>query len=342
MRGENRRVLCCLAAFAAVLGVVVGVTTSTVVSGTAHAAPPTGPGIVSVREHDARNLTLTVHSAAMGLDIPVEVQRPADTGVPRPVLYLLLGAAGGVDGVTWATNTHAMEFLADKNVNVVTPIGGMFSYYTDWERDDPRLGRQKWKTFLTTELPPLINAYLGTDGRNAIAGYSMSATATLSLAATTGDLYSGVAAYSGCVQTSDPIGQQFVHLVVDQWGLSNAENMWGRADDPQWALNDPYVQAEGLRGKAIYLSSGNGLPGAHDTYNGEYSLEGPFGYADQLVLGGVIEAAVNYCTQNMRTRLDSLGIPASYHFPGAGTHSWGYWEDALRDSWPVLADSLGL
>lgn len=334
MRGSHLRWLVLFAA-------IVGATVPAVVPAGADAAPA-GSSIVSVQEHSARTLTLTVHSAAMDLDIPVEVQRAADTSVPRPVLYLLLGAGGGSDGSTWATKTDAMQFLSDKNVHAVTPIGGMFSYYADWQKDDPRLGRQKWKTFLTSELPPLINAYLGTSGRNAVAGFSMSGTTTLALAATTGDLFSSVAAYSGCAQTSDPVGREFIRLTVEEWGWAEMDNMWGPADDPQWRANDPYVQAEGLRGKSIYISSGNGLPGVYDVYGGKYSLPGAWGFSNQIVLGGVIEAATNYCSQNMKARLDSLGIPARYNFRPEGTHTWGYWEDALKDSWPTLAAPLGI
>ncbi|MGV9674899.1 alpha/beta hydrolase [Nocardia sp. NPDC003482] len=305
-------------------------------------AAPAEPAIVQVTTDDARHQTLTVHSAAMDADIPVQVQRAADQSVPRPVLYLLLGAGGGEDGATWATKTDAWQFLSDKNVNVVTPIGGMFSYYADWERDDPRLGRNKWRTFLTEELPPLLNAHLNANGRNGIAGYSMSATTTLALAATTTDLYQAVAAYSGCAQTSDPIGHEFVRLTVEEWGLANVQNMWGPPDDPNWVRNDPYVQAEGLRGKAIYISNGTGIPGVYDVYGGKYSLPGPWLFANQIVVGGVIEAGADYCSRNMRTRLDSLGIPATYNFRPTGTHSWGYWQDDLKDSWPVLAAGLGV
>ena len=60
-----------------------------------------------------------------------------------------------------------MEFLADKNVNVVTPLEGKWSYYTDWVNPDPVLGNNKWRTFLTEELPPMIDAGLGTTGKNA-------------------------------------------------------------------------------------------------------------------------------------------------------------------------------
>jgi S-formylglutathione hydrolase FrmB len=48
---------------------------------------------------------------------------------------------------------------------------------------------------------------------------------------------------------------------------------------------------------------------------------GPRGFFNQLVIGGVIESAVNWCTQNLRVELDQLGIPATYDLQPTGTHS---------------------
>ncbi|RJO72013.1 esterase family protein [Nocardia panacis] len=320
--------------------VLFGAAVSALTPTAAQAAPESI--IVSVQQQQGRRLTMTVHSAAMDTDIPVDIQRPADDSVPRPVLYLLQGAAGGIDGITWKTATDAFEFLADKNINVVSPIGGPFSYYADWIADDPRWGRQKWRTFLVEELPPLINEYLRTSGLDSIAGFSMSGTSSLALAATTGSRYRSVAAYSGCAQISDPIGQELLDITVGTWGLGKPENMYGPSTDQRWRDNDPYVQAEGLRGKSIYISSGGGLPGKYDVYDGRFSLPGPDGFAAQLTKGAIIEAATNYCSRNMRTRLTALGIPATYDIRADGTHSWGYWDEALRNSWPVLAAPLGI
>ncbi len=305
-------------------------------------APPaeSAPLIRHVTALDAREELLTVYSPAMARDITVHVHRAAKPGAP--VLYLLTGSSGGVDGAQWRTKTDALVFLADKHVNVVSPIGGEFSYYTDWRHPDPRLGVNKWKTFLTAELPPLLNSHLQANGRNAIAGLSMSGTSALALAIAAPGLYRAAASYSGCVQTSDPVGQQFVRLTVETWGLGNTVNMYGPPSDPMWAANDPIVHAAGLRGVALYVSAGNGLPGRYDIYNGAYSLPGPWGMANQLVLGGGIEAATNMCAHYLKQRLDGLGIPATYNFRPNGTHTWGYWQDDLKRSWPVLAGALGI
>ncbi|MFE2961802.1 alpha/beta hydrolase [Nocardia tengchongensis] len=300
-----------------------------------------GSRIASSKYTGDRNLTLQVYSAAMGKNIEVDVQRAADTSQPNPVLYLLNGAGGGTDSATWQKRTDVLNFLADKNVDVVQPVGGAFSYYTDWREPDPTLGVNKWKTFLTEELPPLIDRALNANGRNAIAGLSMAGTSVLQLPIAAPGLYQSVAAYSGCAQISDPLGYNFVNTVVSVGG-GDSKNMYGPQGDPEWAANDPYVHADQLRGLNLFISSGSGLPGPWDTLDGPRTLPGAGGLINQMVLGGGLEAATDYCTRNLKTKLDGLGIPATYDFTPTGTHSWGYWEDALKKSWPVLAAGLGL
>ncbi|MFQ6398349.1 alpha/beta hydrolase [Nocardia sp. KC 131] len=303
---------------------------------------PDGSKITKAEYKDERSIRLTVYSAAMDRSFPVDVQRPADASVPRPTLYLLNGAGAGEDDASWVAQTDALQFLSDKNVNVVQPIGGKWSYYTDWINDDPALGRNKWKTFFTEELPPLIDGALGANGVNAIAGLSTSGTTVLALPIAKPGLFKAAAAYSGCAQTSDPVGSEFVKLTVETWGGADVENMWGPIGSPEWTANDPYVNAAGLRGVDLYISTGNGLPGQYDQLNNPYALPGSFGLANQILIGGVIEAGTNYCTHNLQGRLHELGIPATFNFRNSGTHSWGYWNDELHASWPTLAKGLGI
>ncbi|TQM28839.1 alpha/beta hydrolase [Nocardia bhagyanarayanae] len=301
-----------------------------------------GSKIVKAEIKDSRNIRLHVYSAAMDENVIIDVQRPADASEPRPTLYLLNGAGGGEDDASWVARSEALDFLKDKNVNVIQPIGGKWSYYTDWIKDDPTLGRNKWTTFFTEELPPLVDGALGTNGVNAIAGLSTSGTTVLALPIAKPGLYKAAAAYSGCAQTSDPVGSEFVKLTVETWGGGDTENMWGPQGSEGWVKNDPYVNAEGLRGLELYISTGTGIPGEHDVLNGEYALPGAYGLANQVLIGGVIEAGTNYCTHNLQTRLNELGIPATFNFRPTGTHSWGYWNDEFPRSWPVLAKGLGL
>ncbi|WP_425394597.1 alpha/beta hydrolase, partial [Aldersonia kunmingensis] len=255
-----------------------------------------GSKIVSIKEVKPQNLTVTVHSAAMDRNVPLTVLRPADTSTPAPTLYLLNGAGGGEDAASWAVKTDYVDFFRDKHVNVVTPLAGRFSYYTDWLKPDEKLGTNKWQTFLTKELPPLIDAAFDTNHVNSIAGISTSGTSVFNLAIAAPGLYKGIGAYSGCAETSQPLGQRYVEITVNVWGGGDVENMWGKPEDPLWAANDPYLNAAKLRGMAIYVSNGTGIPGPHDTLS-DPLIHGQTGtLVNQMLVGGVIEATTNQCT----------------------------------------------
>ncbi|MFI6867042.1 alpha/beta hydrolase [Nocardia sp. NPDC050406] len=326
----------------AVRAAAVALTTSLFVGllgGTAAAAPEQS-SITSVTK-EGRTWHLKVYSAAMQTDIPIDVQRPVDESAPAPNLFMLNGLDGGEGTASWAAQTDALQFLAQKQVNVIQPIGGRGSYYTDWLQRDPKLGLNKWKTFLTEELPPLLDKALNSTGLNALAGLSTSGTSVLQLAEAKPGLFKSVAAYSGCAQIADPVGQQFVRFSTETWAGGNTVNMYGPPDSPVWAENDPVINAEKLRGTRLYISSGSGIPMLEDVRYYLESSPGPTG-AVNLGLGVAIEAAVNSCTANLKSRLDSLGIPATYQFNPVGTHYWPYWEEALHKSWPLLAEGMGV
>lgn len=284
----------------------------------------------------AAQAALNVYSPAMDRSVPVRVLRPADTSVPRPTLYLLDGVEGGETGSGWLDRTDVATFFADKNVNVVLVLGGRASYYTDWERDDPALGRNKWATFLTRELPPVIDATFGTSGRNAIAGLSMSALSVPSLAVRAPGVYRAVGSYSGCAQTSDPVAQAYVSMMVARYE-ANPVDMWGPPSDPEWAANDPTLHADSLRGTALYISAGTGMPGPHESMSDRDVAGNPVALADHVVIGGGFESVVNGCTARLAAALGAAGVPARIDFRPTGTHAWGYWQDALHDSWPMFA-----
>ncbi|NNG98364.1 alpha/beta hydrolase [Gordonia araii] len=304
----------------------------------AHAAPVSR--IVSTYDDGPQEHTLIVYSAAMRQSFPVTVLLPRDKSKPRPVLYLLNGAGGGEDSATWAARTSYTKYFKNKNVYVVTPVGGAFSYYTDWVRRDPAIGKPMWQTFLTKELPPLIDGHFKTTRRNAIAGISMAGTSVFNLAIAKPRLYRSVAAFSGCARTSDPLGQQYIKLVIDR-GQGNIANMWGPLGGRGWIANDPYIQAPRLRGTKIYMTTGTGAPGKHENLQNKGIAGDPGTLANQTIVGGLIESAVNVCTQEMAQRLRSLRIPFKLTTRPGGTHSWGYWEDDLHSTWPSLARDLG-
>lgn len=307
-----------------------------------------GPSIVSSVPGTGRSLELTVYSPSMQRDITLQVLRPADTETPAPTLYLLNGAGGGEDAASWSAQTDVADFFADKHVNVVIPLEGAFSYYTDWQQPDPGLaenlgnnGRNMWTTFLTEELPPVLDTAFGTTGANAIAGISMAATSVLDLTIRAPELYRAAAAYSGCAMTSDPLGQAFVTLVVSLGG-GDSENMWGPVGGPGWQAHDPYLNAARLPDIPMYISSGTGLPGRYDSATDPRLREDEKMLWNQLLFGGGIEAAADYCTRALQRRTQELGrTDIVFDLRPSGTHSWGYWEDDLHRSWPLLAAALG-
>ncbi|GAB2628560.1 alpha/beta hydrolase family protein [Prescottella soli] len=313
-------------------------------SGTAAAAAfdASGAHLVKTTKNSDRKVTISVYSPSMDRNIPLEVILPADRSQPRPTLYLINGAGGGEDSATWQRNADVMDFFKDKNVNVVTPLEGAFSYYTDWQKDDPKLGRQKWQTFLLEELPPVIDKEFGTNKVQSVAAISMTATSVLNLAIAKPGFYKSVGSYSGCAETSTWAGQNAIKVVTGIRGGVDVTNMWGPLDGPGWVQNDPVVNAEKLRGTQLYITTGSGLPGAHERLD-DPGIDGKVGaLANQAIVGGVIEAATNYCTHNLAYRLADLKIPATFDFRPGGTHSWGYWKDDLHNSWPMIARSMGI
>ncbi|MBF6353951.1 esterase family protein [Nocardia higoensis] len=286
-----------------------------------------------------RDYELDVYSAAMDTDVRVRVRAAADRRIPAPTVYLLNGISGGDDGGNWFEKTDVTTFLEDEQVTLVMPLGGEASYYADWHAEDPALGTQRWATFLTRELPPLVDDAFHGNGANAIAGISMAGTSVFQLALGAPGLYRAIGAYSGCARTSDARGRAIVNTVVRIRGGDPA-NLWGPPEDPRWAANDPYLRVEELRGTAVYLSAGSGLPGEHDTLDAPGTEGDLRKFADQLVIGGALEAIAADCARQLSDRLLESGIPATLELRRGGTHTWAYWAEDFRRSWPLLAAAL--
>ncbi|MGW0248682.1 alpha/beta hydrolase [Nocardia goodfellowii] len=292
--------------------------------------------IVEQRPGPGRQTQLEVYSAAMDRAVRMTLLRAADPETPAPTLYLLNGSSGGSDG-NWIDRTDIADFFADKQVNVMVLLDGAGSYFTDWRADDPVLGKQRWATFLTEELPPIVDGEFHGTGANAIAGVSMAGTSVFQLALAAPGFYRAIGSYSGCVRTSDPAGQAIVQAVVTTQ-RGTAANMWGPPGDPAWRANDPYLQADKLRGTAVYVATGTGLPGPRE------SLEGAGGDITQLLyqlmFGAPMEVIANMCTRQLQERLRSAGVPAIFDLRPNGTHAWGYWQDDLHKSWPMFEQAL--
>ncbi len=301
-----------------------------------------------------RVLKLQAYSPSMDRQIPLAVIPATDAAGNRvtgaPTIYLLNGAGGAEQNNDWfslnpSTDGHegTIDFYSGKGVNVVIPMAGAFSYYMDWAgtpNGSYLKGPQQWETFLTKELPGPIEDHLQAGDKRGIIGFSMSATSSLLFAAHNTGFYDAAGAFSGCYSTSTPVTYAYTGLTLDRGG-SDPQTMLGPLGGSHNLYNDALVNAAGLRGTEMYISNGSGLAGETDMA-GYYTAQGidpAVASANAAVLqfeGGIIEAASNACTHDMKAKLDSLGIPADWNFRNTGTHSWPSWRDDLKLSWPTF------
>ncbi len=144
---------------------------------------------------------VSVFSPSMNKVIVNDVFKSAKSN--SPTFYLLPGIDGGDNldpGGLWAPGTKAwfgmtdiQGFFADKNVNVVSPLGGQFSWFTNWVGDPSK----QYQTYMIDELRPLIDAEYNTNGRNAVGGLSSTGGTAVDYAVQAPGVYQAVGSYSG-------------------------------------------------------------------------------------------------------------------------------------------------
>lgn len=92
-----------------------------------------------------------------------------------------------------------------------------------------------------------------------------------------------------------------------------------------WRDFNPRDRAQGLRGTALYVSSGSGLAGG----TGDWLPE-------------ALESALWPSAHSFTDTLALLRVPVTTHFYAGGGHSWAYWKPEFTASWPMLARGLGV
>jgi S-formylglutathione hydrolase FrmB len=279
-----------------------------------------GARIVGVRTLGARMRDLIIESPAVGT-VMVRLLVPsafADRPAARfPVLYLLHGGAG--EYTDWTLNTDVEALTAPTDLLVVMPAA-----LTSILGDRTRTGTGDvgmWETFHLTELRQLIERNWQAGEDRAIAGLSMGGFGTITYAERHPDLFDGVASFSG-----GPLNKVALTLMLT---LKKDLTLWGdlSPDEANWGTCDPVKLIDRLKGKALYLSHGNGTPGPLDPAERTD--------IDQL------EQAVAVGNDAFVAALEEAGIPATVNAYGPGTHSWPYWERELHASLPILLQAVG-
>ncbi|TRW79881.1 esterase family protein [Mycolicibacterium sp. 018/SC-01/001] len=297
-------------------------------------AQPEGAHITGIEKVNDRWDKVSVFSPAMNKVVVNDVFTAAKTGAPT--FYLLPGIDGGddLDGPrapgtkSWFGMTDIQGFFANKNVNVVSPLGGPFSWYTDWVADPSK----QYQTYMTKELPPLINAQYKTNGKNAVGGLSSTGGTAVDYAIQVPGLYKAVGSYSGFLTPADNAGQ--VALTLGSGG-ANADAMWGPQGGPLWVAHDPSKNVTKLAGTAVYVgASGSGNVGSVDRL--------PEGFGPNIT-GGFIERIVADSTRVFADAANAAGIPVTYVVRPDGSHTWGLFESEMQESWnTTIGPALGV
>lgn len=306
---------------------------------TAVADPPAvaggGPHITDIQHVTDRWDKVSVYSPSMNKVVVNDVFKAPKSGAPT--LYLLPGIDGGddLDGPrppgtkSWFGMTDIQGFFADKNVNVVSPLGGAFSWYTNWVND----GSKQYQTYMTQELPPLINAQYKANGRNAVGGLSSTGGTAIDYAVQAPGVYRAVGSYSGFPSSSDPDEMQDISLTLSGGGAS-AEAMWGPFGSPDWVAHDPSKNVTKLKGVAVYAAASGGPQGEVDRL--------PDGFGNNFA-GGFIEGKVADSTKRFADAAAAAGVPIHYVVRPEGSHTWGLFESEMQESWnTTFAPALGV
>ena len=302
----------------------------------AKADPAQGAHITDVQHVTDRWDKVSVYSPAMNKVIVNDVYKAPSGGAPT--FYLLPGIDGGDNldpgasfapgAKSWFGMTDIQGFFANKNVNVVSPLGGQFSWYTDWINDPSK----QYQTYMTRELPPLINAAYNTNGVNAVGGLSSTGGTAIDYAVQAPGVFRAVGSYSGFPSVSDPQAAQQAALTLGSGGAS-AENMWGPLGGPMWVAHDPSKNADKLRGVAVYAAAASGGVGDVDRL--------PPGFGPNIT-GGFIEGIVADSTKRFADAAAAAGVPITYVVRPQGSHTWGLFESEMQESWnTTIGPALG-
>lgn len=309
----------------------------------APAAAPPAPAAQQARVtktfwYTDRRVALWVYSPAMNTEIQVQILLARDWWAkPKakfPQLTMLDGLRAQDDQSGWIINTNAVDFYKDKNVNVILPIGGESSFYTNWKEPDKGKNYQ-WETFLIHELPPIVEGdWRSTDVRG-IEGLSMGGSAAMMLSARNPGFYKFAASFSGILQLTSSGMPQAIQFALRDGGGYDSEKMFGQPSDPAWKEHDPYLLADKLQGTSLYISSGNGVVGPHDKPSDIPLLATNYS-------GVGLEILSRVTSQQFAMKLNQKGIPAQAVYRPSGTHTWPYWEFEMTQAWPQAAAGLGL
>lgn len=277
---------------------------------------------------------LWVASPAMRREVQVQIQYPKDRTAPAPMLYLLDGVSAPVQS-GWLRKGDVQGALANEHVTAVMAVEAGGTNYTDWNETDPYLGRSKWETFLTQELPGVLEAEstgIAFNGERYIGGLSMGGAAAARLANLHPQLYTGAFSISSCYSTTSTSGRELLNLATRAMG-GKPEKMWGVGNTPQRLRNDITANPAGLASMRTYFYVGNGNASQQDLQTIR-----PDGVST-LVGDIALEKLANTCTHELEDSMTSRGMAgnAEFDYHDSGVHEWSYYKRQLPAAWASVS-----
>ena len=297
---------------------------------------PEGVKVDRIEWITSRRVAVFIKSAAMPKElIQVQILLARDwhsnPTAKFPEVWALDGLRARDDENGWTIETNIEQFYADKNVNVILPVGGESSFYSDWQRENN--GKHyKWETFLTKELIPVLNNEFRSNGSRAVVGLSMGGTAAVNLAERNPHLFKFVGSFSGYLDTTTTGMPTAIKAAQMDAGGYNAEAMWGPLGSQDWIDHDPKLGIENLKDMTVYVSSGSG----RDDYGNAESVAK--GRANAAGMG--LEVISRLSTQTFVDYASRTSVKPIVRFRPSGVHSWEYWQFEMAQAWPYIANAL--
>lgn len=316
--GMSRRAVT-RAAAATGLAALFGATATGTAGAATRRAATAAPGVTQL---GPRTFDVSLPSAALGRSAPVRLVLPSSfatqPGRTYPVLYLLHGAHD--DYTSWTRETDIVAFTEGRELIVAMPDAGPTGIPTAW-RSGP-----DYETFQLTEVPALLARDYRASAVRVVAGVSTGGYGAMAHAARHPGTFAAAASYSGILDTTAPGVPSLMDAIVARENLAPL-SLWGNPilNLLTWRDFNPRARAAGLRGTALYVSSGSGVVGG----SGDWLPE-------------ALESALWPSAHAFTDTLAGLRVPVTTHYYAGGGHSWAYWKREFAASWPMLAGALGV
>lgn len=300
---------------------------------------PDGVSVDRVEWITDRWVNLYINSAVMPKE-PVKVQillaRDWHSQPDRtfPSVLTLDGLRAIKEESGWTLQTNAASFFADKNVNVIMPVGGASSFYADWKEPDNGT-HYMWESFLTKELPAVLEKGWRTNQDRAVVGLSMGGTGAMNLAQRHPEMFKFVGSFSGYLDTTTYGMPEAIDFATHDSGGFDAQRMWGPYGSEEWKAHDPKLHIKNLKDMTVYVSAGNGNTGPFDRPG---AIEG----LPENLSGAGLEVASRLTTETFVQRAAREGVDVISKFRDSGTHSWPYWQYEMTEAWPHIAEALNI